>query len=337
MSRCTEGGLGHSDVCQSMAQDGSASAPRACTWTHCPCRRARPGARPWLRGGGRGQPESSPVDPVDVRGRWQACGVPVMCLRPQGPALALALAFSPPEKGAPRKRGTVLSSSGSSLSGSLKSHGPGPGQRAGRCHTLHGGLPKLPGPLGLALGTAGWPSLTYRLHRFSSSCTRRHLPGCHDGCNYFCLQILSAQGKAHQAWPGKLRIVSHGGRDAAACPPRRPPAPACSRSCASVGTPRRDDGCHRLESASLHGRKRPPRKPFSPGVGGDLSGCVRRPDLISPFAKAGLSSRRHQLCERERREFGNRSERAGQEHIRGPAFASPGSPSASAALGLVLP
>lgn len=193
-------------------------------------------------------------DPVDVRGRWQACGVPVMCLRPQGPALALALAFSPPEKGAPRKRGTVLSSSGSSLSGSLKSHGPVPGQRAGRCHTLHGGLPKLLGPLGLALGTAGWPSLTYRLHRFSSSCTRRHLPGCHDGCNYFCLQILSAQGKARQAWPGKLRIVSHGGRDAAVCPPRRPPAPACSRSCASVGTPCRDDGCHRLESASLEGR-----------------------------------------------------------------------------------
>lgn len=89
MSRCTEGGLGHSDVCQSMAQDGSASALRACARTHCPCRRARPGARPWLRGGGRGRPESSPVDPVDVRGRWRGHGVPVTTLWTCGPLAGL--------------------------------------------------------------------------------------------------------------------------------------------------------------------------------------------------------------------------------------------------------
>lgn len=50
---------------------------------------------------------------------------------------------------------------------------------------------------------------------------------------------------------------------------------------------------YRLESASLHGRGRPPRKLFPPSVPGsaqsrvrvDLSGCVRRPDVISPFMK----------------------------------------------------
>lgn len=82
-------------------------------------------------------------------------------------------------------------------------------------------------------------------------------------------------------------------RRQAECPPRGPPAPACSRTRASVGSPRCANGRHRLESASLHGRERPPRKPFPPGVPGpsqsrvrgDLSGCVRRPDVISPFTK----------------------------------------------------
>lgn len=82
-------------------------------------------------------------------------------------------------------------------------------------------------------------------------------------------------------------------RRQAECPPRGPPAPACSRTCASVGSPRCANGRHRLESVSLHGRERPPRKPFPPGVPGpsqsrvrgDLSGCVRRPDVISPFTK----------------------------------------------------